>query len=619
MQRIDSWNVNTKYLEEYEISRRCSLRIAAAPNSASIPNELFSIEIPKILTASEKLTVGRNVLSKTNPENNVNLFRFVSHFEIYLIFLQYLLVQWPETYHNRIERSAPFHSSLSPKSIHHVFVGSGTEIESTLKHIHWEKIPLKTFINTGYFMLPDFIDRLPSFSNPETKEVSMNKLRNGHFRCDAFPTKLHMLFDHKRNIIGGTTFEFLRTLGNYYNFTFDLKAEGYRNLNQNPNGTWNGFFGKLIRDEIDLAFSLQNNYQRDPYVDFTTHTMNLNLIFFAPLPRVRVNWQAIFYPFEPQVWVCIGMSFCTITTLLYLKLKLQPKGANDSTNVEKLYIAIILPVGGFLQESQKIPRSVRLIVGMFLFYSIILGICFNSNLISFLTFPESDPVPSTAEELADMRNFRAEIVYYPGAACDVLFRTTSNPMYLAIKEKLRRVMIPRANESMLRTALGHNSQVTFDWDVVGMVNAAHYLIVRNNFSPVKISKPMISVGTGVLLQKYSQFTPGISENVDKLVSTGHFQHWFNQLIKTVKQENTKRMKVLRHRNDDNYQQLERVMIEEISMSSAKPFTLEHFIVCFVSLFGGSVIAGISFLVEVRFILLQKIKMLTKVNKIGCWG
>ncbi|CAG7723828.1 unnamed protein product [Allacma fusca] len=581
--------------------RKCPVKIATRDHSI-VPIELFTIiiDVPKMYIAQDTFSNPANKFqNKELIIPNLRTNRFIAHCEILLLFLEGLEFHENQAAQYQLNSFLPFPFNTFPQFTYHVFIGSSeAETKSVLRRNQVQNLGLQTaIVNTGT-LFKDLFKLFSEFEALNVNRFSLDLLRNQHFRCEGFPTPVYTIFNQRKEFIGGTSYEFLRNTGNHLNFTFTLKGDGFRNLGQNPNGSWNGFIGDVNGNKVDLAFTLQNTYQRNPYSDFTTHTMYFNTIFFAPLPQVRVKWEAIFYPFTIQVWGCIAVSLFLATLLLYLIQEQSNFEGHSGNQLEHLYQAVIIPISIFLQQNCSPPRNMRFFTGIFLFYAIIMGTCFNCNLISFLTFPETDPVPSTPEELSSMKNFRAEIIYYPGASCDHLFRTSTHPTYTTIAKKLERVPLRNINESYVRTAMKDN-QVTIDYDVSAILMSAKTLTIYENFDTLTMSrKPMLFLPMSIVLKKYSKHTSGFSQAIGMLASTGHYQHWFRNIIKVMKQHSMRNMKYLRNRGDQLYIKLNQIAYNHLNASNVQASSLDHFVVCFFLLLIGWLVSGVCFTFEI---------------------
>ncbi|CAG7638300.1 unnamed protein product, partial [Allacma fusca] len=148
----------------------------------------------------------------------------------------------------------------------------------------------------------------------------------------------------------------------------------------------------------------------------------------------------------------------------------------------------------------------RYLSELFLFYAIIIGTCFNSNLMSFLTLPEFEHAPETPEELWKMLEYEIRLTNIPGAACDQFFSHTKNSMYIDIKKRMKVVPLSAMTQSMMETALGPKS-VQINYDLLGQIDLAENMTLHKAFRPMKMSRtPIFDLPISFVLRKYSKLT-----------------------------------------------------------------------------------------------------------------
>ncbi|CAG7830118.1 unnamed protein product [Allacma fusca] len=397
--------------------------------------------------------------------------------------------------------------------------------------------------------------------------------------------------------IAGISYNIMKSLQDYKNFTFAITHDGYKNMRQNPNGTWNGFIGALISDQAEVAFFLSNTLERNAYLDFSPHIIYVELIFFTSLPLVRIKWQAIVYPLESKLWALVSFTILISIPIFYFKLKLQNQYCRG--NIKSiLYISFALPLTPMLNQCQRIPAGVRHLSTIFLFFSIMIMTCFTSNLMVYLTFPETDPVPTTPLELAEMQDFEIEIIHFAGTMSDIMFRNSTDPVLSGIGGRLNRIAIKARKESIIRTALSKKSTL-INYKHVGELDSAETMSIREGFEPLKMSRVnFFSTPVSIVLKKYSKHTVVLSHQLKLLEQTGHIKRWYKDVVSISKTSCFNRLKVLRNSEDSHfYHQLHQLMEVQDSFSKLKPFSLGHFTVAFGIFIMGSIIAGLSFCIE----------------------
>ncbi|CAG7667504.1 unnamed protein product, partial [Allacma fusca] len=375
--------------------------------------------VPKIIT-SESLTppsVSDFNHFGSNWINNLSIplfeiYKHSSHCEKAIIFGNTipLIPLYPSFKYFQLRSLLRFPFNTNPQLVHHIFVGKEAWIQKLFQQDDVKFLQYKTGIvfeknnNPTTIILQErgFPPELTSFNADHYLKERIGRLdilRQRHFIVNSLALKLQVVRDSNGRPVGGTGYNFVKTFIEYYNSTFSYSHEGAKNNKQMPNGSWNGLLGSLVDSKADIAVWLGNTETRHPYGDFTTSAINLPLVFFTSLPRASVKWYGILFVFSKEVWACVFLSTASVIPVYYFQISVKK---HTHTGTEFLYLSIILPVSAILQEARNIPLKARGLSGLFLFYAIIIGIFFNSNLISFLTLPELEHAPETPDELWKM-------------------------------------------------------------------------------------------------------------------------------------------------------------------------------------------------------------------------
>ncbi|CAG7639434.1 unnamed protein product [Allacma fusca] len=591
----------------------CTVKLVGSNDKVNFCVNSFLTLIPKIIT-NESLTPPSvsdfNHLESNWPQNlsipRFKIYKHSPHCDKALIFVHNpSLPLYPSFKYFQLRSLLHFPFNTNPQLVHHVFIGEEAWIQEIFQKDDVKILKYKTGITIENRINPTqrilqekgFPPKLTAFKEDQylkERQGRFDILRKRHFMVNSFSLKTHVVRDEHGKPIGGAGYNFIKTLTEYYNSTFDFSHEGEKNSRQMPNGSWNGFIGALGDSKVDIAVWFGNTETRNPYCDITTPAVNLPVVFFTSLPRASVKWYGIAFVFSSEVWLCIALSIVSVIPVYYYKFWVE----NDSDTGTKLYLSIMLPVGALLQEARNIPTKARGLSGLYLFYGIIIGIFFNSNLISFLTLPELEHAPETPDELWKMKEYDIRYLSFPGAACDLFFSHTKSPMYLDIKKRMKYLPLSSTIQSMMETALGPKT-AQLQYDLFGLVNVAQNLTFHPGFVPLKMSRsPIFDLPVGFALRKYSKFTETVSHNVGKLQNTGHFKKWFDQTLDIVRGRGIKwlrKVKAEERREELGYRIVE--LAEEAMSSRTKPFTLVQFGLSFCCLVFGLSFGFVCFLVE----------------------
>ncbi|CAG7823190.1 unnamed protein product, partial [Allacma fusca] len=206
--------------------------------------------------------------------------------------------------------------------------------------------------------------------------------------------------------------------------------------------------------------------------------------------------------------------------IFYIHLIL--KRSNDPGPSDKMFLAIVLPFAALVQESRSIPRRARLFTVITIFYALIVGQFYCSNLISFLTFPEPEVIPRSFEELSNRKDYTIYTMYYKGSALDIFFNQTKAEAFVQIRKRM-------INEPNFFKCPEHAllKQKTACISLLLIVEPflAKNLTLHSSFNPLKISPPAFSIPVNIGLQKNSKHFESMNSIVGWALDTGQFLNW----------------------------------------------------------------------------------------------
>ena len=103
----------------------------------------------------------------------------------------------------------------------------------------------------------------------------------------------------------------------------------------NPNGSWNGFIRSVIEDKIDVALWLSTHRDRALYSEVPVVVLFETFGIIKPVPAGSLNWLAMLYLFEPEVWLCTGLSRVLITSLFFAYFSKDAKYATGGCKTSR--------------------------------------------------------------------------------------------------------------------------------------------------------------------------------------------------------------------------------------------------------------------------------------------
>ncbi|CAG7785332.1 unnamed protein product [Allacma fusca] len=569
--------------------------------------ELFcqNQQLPKILIKSNSTTIlPPNLNSKQNPlivlsmQSKLNCLRYSSHNYQLIFYVQNSTNNiYPQNKRYQLRCFLPFPFNSHPQQTNHIFIGQDEDqIRSALFLNKLLKYKMGVIIHGAYIgvLIGECCFPAQRFKAITGRHCGVSDiLKNTHIRVTSFPYKLHITRSAQGKPIAGHSFMFIQTVANYYNSTFDLRTEGYQNIGQNSDGTWNGFIGLLVNDSVDLVMSIGNQLTRHPYADFSPQQNNFPCVFITPLPKAQLKWFGILLVFEPDVWLAISVAMLLGIFVLYQMFTFKFNQLVENP----ISTAVFLPLAALLMQSLNIPQSVRYLMCLFLFFSIVTGTFFGSNLISFLTLPQLEPIPETPEDLAKMTDVEINIMKYSGDSMELFFKHVQSPVLLNIKNRMKKIHPKDMIGGIVNTSIGIKSAL-INYELNSRVVIAENLSLHPAFTPVKTSKaPLFNLLLRVVMRKYSKFTEAINANVGKLENTGHFQKWTMDVLKLAKKRGVSWLRDVEKNGGDEATMKLIKMTRDAMTAEVKPFTISHFGIMFCSLFIGSLISVLCFTVE----------------------
>ncbi|CAG7718525.1 unnamed protein product [Allacma fusca] len=602
-----------------QLSESCTLKITGASNI--VTSKCFhGTANPKIIIS--KLTLIPPNVEQSNILNpsgaiRIPLFGIWKHSpqcEQVLVFLDnttFELNLYPAFKSFQLRSLLQFPFNNHPQQTHHIFIGQEEQIRSVFTQKSVNVLQYKTGVTTS--KLPGlseilyerkFVPELLStFTLSQyTKEVSssLDMLRNRLITINSFPFKTHILKNTNGEMVAGLAYKYVTTLAVKYNFTAEYNFDGFKNNKQSPNGSWNGYIGSMIDSKADMTIWLANTQTRNPYLDFSPPIINTPSVFFTSLGQASVSWYGVLLAFSLDVWILIFASVALPIPILFFKLKFA-NAKHDRPNDGSLYFATFFPMSALLQQPLHVGKGAHFLPVALLLYGIIIGTVFSSDLTSFLTCPEIEPVPQTIDELAFRKDYTIKYVQMPGSAVDVYFNVTTNPAFVKIRKRMEYVNGRFMTQTMMETVTG-NKVAMINFLSLGLIDLAQNATIHQNFVPVKMSKDTILKNlANIALRKYSKFTRALSSVTGILQNTGHFEKWFTQSCDLVRKDGIGWLKKLKETMSFESSDLGHkiVKLTQESMDSAtKPFTLEYLIPAFCCLIGGMIVSVATFISEV---------------------
>ncbi|CAG7728437.1 unnamed protein product [Allacma fusca] len=416
-----------------------------------------------------------------------------------------------------------------------------------------------------------------------------NSIRNQQLSIALFKLSPYVVLDGNDKPVMGMAYNFFQAVKKIYNVSTTIEIS-LTKLGKSKNGSWEGVMGDLVTRKKDVLAAISLIPSRFEAVDFTGPINFVSVRVFLSHPKISVKWQAILYPFDRSVWFLVFIFFVASITLFYVHLTL--KRSNDTELHDKMYLAIVIPFSALVQASSGIPRRARFFTAITLFYALILGQFYCSNLISFLTFPETEVIPRSFEDLSNRKDYKIYTMYFPGGTLDMFLNETKIDTFIKIRERMTNL---KDFSKCAEFAIFSAKSACIGWPVIMDPLIAKNFTLHSTFNPLRTTPPATSFSIHVLLQKYSKHYESMNSIVGWATDTGQFIKWRHMTLDNLKKTGLQWLKS--RRGSEPYQRLEK-LTEEFYTLGTKPFGVENFVLCFSSLLVGALLALLIWICEI---------------------
>lgn len=172
-----------------------------------------------------------------------------------------------------------------------------------------------------------------------------------------------------------------------------------------PNGSWNGIIGQLETKKADYSYTLVGvTYERFDAIAFTPCIFYFRVTFAVKVPGGYSDWTSVIKPFSAEVWIGISIILPIFSLILH-------KVIEQEISIEEMNIywprmkvfwflfGTLVYQGVNLNTIRRFPS--RFLIGIWLLSVIVLFMSYSGNLVSFLTCPTLETIPTTFSQLAD--------------------------------------------------------------------------------------------------------------------------------------------------------------------------------------------------------------------------
>ena len=339
----------------------------------------------------------------------------------------------------------------------------------------------------------------------------------------------------------GYAIDLIDELSMLLNFKYEIRiAKDRKYGSEQPDGSWNGMIGEVLRDEADLAIvDLTITRKREKVVDFTLPfmTTGVSILFLKP-QKVESSLFGFLSPFTISVWIWLCLATALISMIFFLCGRLSPyEWDNPFPCKEDLPIlmnecsvknSFWFTVGSLMQQGSDVaPKSMstRVIGAVWYFFTLIIVASYTANLAAFLTIEVVSYPFNDATELASQK--KIQYGCSGGGSTRLSFRDSPDPILRKLSENMEKnqaVFVKDNTEGKDRVLAGNYA---FFMEAA----AIEYAVERVcNFT--QIGGLLDSKGYGIATKKNSPIRHELSRGILKLQEKGTlhilYERWWKQ-------------------------------------------------------------------------------------------
>ncbi|XP_046751603.1 glutamate receptor ionotropic, kainate 2-like [Diprion similis] len=319
-----------------------------------------------------------------------------------------------------------------------------------------------------------------------------------------------------------------------FDYEFELVPDGNYGSYSDVNKTWDGLVRRLQDREADLAIcDLTINHQRESAVDFTMPFMNLGIsILHMKVKDKEPDLFSFLSPFTIDVWIYVATAYLAVSLALFFLARIAPgewdnphpcnPNPEELENSFNLMNSMWLSIGSLLQQGSDIlPKapSIRMVAGMWWFFTLIMTSSYTANLAAFLTAGKMGDSITSAEDLATQSSVKYGAV--EGGSTSMFFKNSNNSVYQrmwAAMMEARPSVFTKNNDEGVQRVLNSNSKYAF---IMESTSIEYY--VARSCDLEQIGGFLDNKGYGIAMPLNSPYRTLFSEAVLKLQEKGILQ------------------------------------------------------------------------------------------------
>ncbi|GFT68018.1 lig_chan-Glu_bd domain-containing protein [Nephila pilipes] len=160
------------------------------------------------------------------------------------------------------------------------------------------------------------------------------------------------------------------------------------------NGTFGGIIGLVQRGEADMGvMGLTISEKESKAVDFSIPYADYETTFVTKVPKQMPKVSAFIYPLNLNVWILYALMILA-ATILFQRIMFRKATLLGS------FLSVLGSIASQAMENIKDTPWRRVLFGLWMSIATVMPFFYNTSFLSFLTMPETVPVPRTFEELS---------------------------------------------------------------------------------------------------------------------------------------------------------------------------------------------------------------------------
>uniref|UniRef100_T1JHL9 Uncharacterized protein n=1 Tax=Strigamia maritima TaxID=126957 RepID=T1JHL9_STRMM len=203
--------------------------------------------------------------------------------------------------------------------------------------------------------------------------------------CDIYPPDITVTYINKSLVLGGYFGELFTIFGRTFNVSYKMtRNKAYGAF---INGSWIGMVGDLVHGRADITIGISMTRRRRDAINFSPQLFpDKYEIIFRTLNQYEWNYKFYFQPYNTQMWLCVfAMSLAVILFRVLADVCVARRrhfGSHLLSFSNDLLLSWPIVLQGNLPSFSLL--SMKLVFGIYIAFSMLLLISYNSKLTSLL-------------------------------------------------------------------------------------------------------------------------------------------------------------------------------------------------------------------------------------------